>query len=71
MNENSRSDCIPVWSSVEHRCLNDAAFKVFRSHGAGINSVGRNRCIADAAGAFGPATAVYRDPEAEVWQPTN
>lgn len=71
MNEIPRCDYIPMWSSTEHRCPNDAAFKVFRSHGAGINPVYKDRCLQHTAGAFGPAIAAYWDPDREKWRPTD
>ena len=71
MNEKPRCDYIPMWSNTEHRCPSDAAFRVFRSHGASINPVYKNRCISHAAGALGPAIAAYWDSEAGEWRPTN
>lgn len=66
-----RCDYIPLWSCDEHRCPNPAQFKVFRSHGGGVNPVYKDRCMTHASGAFGPAIAAYWDPDTKEWRPAN
>lgn len=64
-----RCDYIPMWSSSDHRCAKPALVRVLWSHGAGINPVYKDRCLAHASGEFGPHIAAYWDTESGEWKP--
>ncbi len=73
MADTPRCDFVPIrmWIGEGDRCENPAQVKVLRSHGAGINPVYKDRCIAHAIGALGPAIAAYWDPDREEWLSTD
>lgn len=71
MTDTPRCDYVPLWSDASHQCANDAVVKVFRRHKAGINPEYKDRCLAHANGAFGPAIAAYWDRDKEKWHPTD
>ena len=71
MTDTPRCDYVPMWSNAEHRCPKSAQFKVFRSHGAGVNPVYKDRCVAHAVTALGAGVAAYWDTDREEWRPTD
>lgn len=60
-------DYIPMWSTAENRCHNEALIRILKSHGRGESPVYADRCLAHARSGFGPMVAAIRNPGYGEW----